>query len=463
MRKFLNAGLIAASFVSGSALASTVAIVDSGTWFGHELLKDQAWVNPNEIAGNHVDDDRNGKVDDVVGWNFVDGYSQVFVPDHLAGIHPDIYQLFALLAKIELGTMTPADKAWWIEHVQNLPEPEKQKLLAQANYYGQYAHGTHCSGIVAQGNDAARILAARVFADQAPPEMHRPVSSLWEFPQKSVGGWVREQAYKFLATNVNKPFVDVANYLAAKQAGVANYSLGVPVSNLAKQILALMGKKNPTEQEIRDETARAYRVFDAAGRKWMGVAKDTLFVLAAGNEGQDNEVLPMFPASIAVENAITVAATNGTQSLARFSNYGAEHVQVAAPGVAVLSSVPGPTTDFMLPMSGTSMAAPYVTMVASGIKDRNPVLTPAQVRRILMETVDHKDWLVGKVATAGLVNADRAFAAAEASVATGLDEAIATAREQVADQPEEAALHPEQGPVVSPTLEMQDWARRLRF
>ena len=48
-----------------------VAIIDSGMDIEHEDLKGQIWVNEDEIAGNGIDDDNNGYIDDVHGWNFL--------------------------------------------------------------------------------------------------------------------------------------------------------------------------------------------------------------------------------------------------------------------------------------------------------------------------------------------------------------------------------------------------------
>src|SRR5690606_10906985 len=114
-------------------------------------------------------------------------------------------------------------------------------------------------------------------------------------------------------------------------------------------------------------------------------APNTLFVLAAGNDGMDNDRFPTAPANVKLDNAITVAATMNNEDLASFSNYGARMVDVAAPGVGILSSVPG---NDRLHLSGTSQAAPYVSNVAGRIVDANLALRPAQIRTILMETVD---------------------------------------------------------------------------
>src|SRR6201996_8748790 len=50
-----------------------VGVIDSGVDFDHEDLKDIMWTNPKEIAGNNIDDDKNGYIDDIHGWNFIGG------------------------------------------------------------------------------------------------------------------------------------------------------------------------------------------------------------------------------------------------------------------------------------------------------------------------------------------------------------------------------------------------------
>jgi subtilisin family serine protease len=85
-------------------------------------------------------------------------------------------------------------------------------------------------------------------------------------------------------------------------------------------------------------------------------------------------------------------------------------------------------------MSGTSMAAPYVTQVVDQVRETNPELTPAQVKKLVVETVDEKAFLKGKVKSAGVVNLDRAVLAAKLSRTQGLDQAISQSRRSVADQ-----------------------------
>lgn len=82
-----------------------------------------------------------------------------------------------------------------------------------------------------------------------------------------------------------------------------------------------------------------------------------LFIAAAGNEANDNDASPAYPASYEVSNVVSVAAIDSEQNLASFSNYGRSKVDIAAPGVGILSTVPG---NSYASLSGTSMATPHV-------------------------------------------------------------------------------------------------------
>lgn len=81
-------------------------------------------------------------------------------------------------------------------------------------------------------------------------------------------------------------------------------------------------------------------------------------VLAAGNNGVDMDVTPIYPGSYNYANTITVAAINADKSLAGYSNYGKNSVAVAAPGSEIFSTLPNNSYGYI---SGTSMAAPMVT------------------------------------------------------------------------------------------------------
>lgn len=422
----MRLSVFALLLLSTAAHASRVAIVDSGTDLDHRLIKEHLYTNAREVAGNRVDDDRNGKVDDVHGWNFVEGSNLVFEFAHLRSINPIVYPMLTVIAHRQGGINTPAEDQWYKENVLALPAEQKTKLIAHLNYFGEYAHSTHVTGIILRQNPAAEIMSARVFPNEPPPL----------YVTKAGAGLI-DWVYKMLALATNGTFVTVAQYLHESSMDVANYSLGMGLQALARASLQLQGNKNPTDAQVAAETQRLYVEFDKQGRAWMASSPGTLFVIAAGNDGTDNDVLPAFPGNVRMPNAICVAATSGYQKLAFFSNVGRTTVDVAAPGVSILSSVPSLDQTAELPLSGTSMAAPFVTGVASRVKDLNSRLSPEQIRQILMGTVDKKAWLADKVISGGIVNATRAAEAARLSNTRSLADAITQAVATIADEPDQ--------------------------
>lgn len=427
MKKLILSTLLSSVFAI-PAMASNVAVVDSGTDFLHKMLKNNVYVNTGEIAGNLVDDDHNGKVDDINGWNFIDQRGEVFAASHLNEINPVVYKLIEVIAHQQAGTATDAEKAYWKNSVLALSKDQKTALINHLEYFGTYAHSTHVSGIIVQQNPKARVMSARVFPDEPPDQYTSPSTGL------AMDLGISKFAYDLLAAVSNGSFVQVAAYLKEQKMIAANYSLGMSLQTFAKLILGIKGNKKPTAAEIAAETQKAFKEYNPQGLAWMNASPGTLFVIAAGNDGADNDAMPAFPANVRAVNAISVAAIHEDGRLATFSNYGKTTVDVAAPGVAVVSSVPSLTHDTLLPMSGTSMACPYVTGVASRLKEENPALTAPQMRAILMGTVDHKDFLKDKVVSGGIVNPDRAALAAHLAITMDVDHAIAMARTQVADR-----------------------------
>jgi hypothetical protein len=127
-----------------------------------------------------------------------------------------------------------------------------------------------------------------------------------------------------------------------------------------------------------------------------------VFVAAAGNSGTGNDAAPNYPASYDVPNVISVAATDHNDQLASFSNYGATSVDLAAPGVSILSTLPNNDYSFF---SGTSMAAPHVSGAAALAFSYRPTATYSQVRTAILNGVDVVSSLNGRVATSGRLNA----------------------------------------------------------
>ena len=133
-------------------------------------------------------------------------------------------------------------------------------------------------------------------------------------------------------------------------------------------------------------------------------SRSVVFVTAAGNEGVNNGLKRSYPANDRLPNAISVAAVDSLGKLAGFSNFGATTVDLAAPGVNVRSTVPGGYATY----SGTSMAAPYVSGVASLVVGLHPDWTASQIVQRVLASAKPLAGLQGKVITGGIVDAANA-------------------------------------------------------
>ncbi|MEO0728310.1 MAG: S8 family serine peptidase [Bacteroidota bacterium] len=122
-----------------------------------------------------------------------------------------------------------------------------------------------------------------------------------------------------------------------------------------------------------------------------------LVIASAGNNAEDNDATPHYPSSFELDNLISVAALNtAMDSLADFSSYGLQSVDIAAPGERILSTLPGDMTGFK---SGTSMAAAAVSNAAIRLFEARPELTYINVREALLSSAEEIGGLEGFVTT----------------------------------------------------------------
>lgn len=218
------------------------------------------------------------------------------------------------------------------------------------NPLDDHGHGSHCSGTIgATGNDGKGI-----------------VGVAWN---------VRLMGVKFLSANGSGSLegalkaIDYATKMGARV--LSNSWGGGGYSETLKQAIE------------RSNTAGA------------------LFVAAAGNEANNNDSNPTYPATYDVPNVIAVAAIDNRGQLASFSNYGKTKVHVGAPGVNIYSSVKGTGYDSW---SGTSMATPHVSGMAALLVSKEPNLTNTEMKERIVATSKPIPGLRGK-ARGGLANA----------------------------------------------------------
>ena len=132
---------------------------------------------------------------------------------------------------------------------------------------------------------------------------------------------------------------------------------------------------------------------------------EMLFVAAAGNSSLNTDTSPIYPAAFKNANLISVAATTNTDTLASFSNYGSTTISLGAPGVNILSTLPGGAYGYM---SGTSMATPHVSGAAMLVLAKCPLNT-ASLRSTLLAQVDPLASLAGITVTGGRLNVAKAL------------------------------------------------------
>ncbi|HJU91604.1 MAG TPA: S8 family peptidase [Pyrinomonadaceae bacterium] len=221
-------------------------------------------------------------------------------------------------------------------------------------------HGTHCAGIIgAEGENNVGIAGVN-----------------WN---------IKIMPLKFMNAGgfgTTKDAIEAINYVIdRKKAGV----------NV--RIISASWGSTQKSRALEDVIRKAYE-------------NDILFVAAAGNATTDNDRRPHFPSSYNVPNVISVAALDRNDQLARFSNYGAKSVAIAAPGVEILSTWLGNQYE---EKSGTSMATPVIAGVAALILAENPRMSVDDLRKKLMDSTDPIVALKGKTVSGGRINAAKAL------------------------------------------------------
>ena len=279
-----------------------IGVIDTGIDYLHPDLIDNVWTNPGEIPGNGIDDDNNGYIDDIHGYDFVN----------------------------------------------NDGDPMDDR-----------SHGTHVSGtIAARGNNGIGVV--------------------------GVNWTAKIMALKFLGADGR------GTISAATRALLYATKMGVQLTNNS------WGGGGYSQA--------LYDAIRAAGNANM------LFVASAGNNNTDIDAYISYPAGYDLDNIISVASTTPLDNRSAFSNYGATQVDLGAPGSAILSTFPTwhPSGPYAT-ISGTSMAAPHVSGVASLIWAQHPGFSLEDVKAIMLSSVDLIPSMNGVTVSGGRLNAFKAL------------------------------------------------------
>ena len=271
-----------------------VAVIDTGVDYNNADLAPNIWTNTLEASGRSgVDDDGNGYVDDIHGYDFVKKNGD------------------------------PMDV---------------------------FGHGTHCSGTIgARANDGVGV-----------------VGVAWN---------VKIMPIRFLGDDGGGTLADAVSsieYALKNKADIMSNSWG----------------GGPFSQALYDVIVKA---------KNAGI----LFVAAAGNEANDNDDMPAYPASYQIDNIISVAAIDANGKLADFSNTGKTTVHVAAPGVDILSH----TMKGLEAWSGTSMATPHVSGIAALLLAQDPSQKYQALKSRILYSARPLASLRNRTITGGMANA----------------------------------------------------------
>ena len=411
-----------------------VAVIDSGIDLAHEDIEDVLWVNPDEKAGDGIDNDQNGFVDDVHGYNFL-GES----------LHEQME--FTRILRLKIGDEELQKKA---QAELDSKLPEAKASLPQFQQIEQFVNMAHQSIQKKLGKEYYSLSDLEKYEAQTPQEeqlvgilkqvlgMGQDIPSALADLKEGITYYESQLAYNLNVEfdgrkpvgdnpyamsdakygNGNPNIRDAEESHGTHVAGIiaANRTNKKGVNGVAQSVKIMSIRAVPDGDEYDKDIANAIRyavdngakVINASfGKKfspnaeWVNeslkyaASKDVLFVHAAGNDGLDLDNLQNsnFPndhlaknAPELVDNYLTVGALSpvyGSEMIASFSNYGKSNVDVFAPGDNIYSTMPGNDYDFQ---GGTSMAAPAVAGIAGLIRSYYPQLTASQVKKIIMDS-----------------------------------------------------------------------------
>lgn len=419
-----------------------VAIIDSGIDIKHEDLQGIIWTNPKEVAGNGVDDDKNGYVDDINGWSFLGGKNGQNVKD-------DTYEVTRQYARLRkkfegVKKIKRRDKDEYAQYQKVKADYEKELKEAQAeaaDFQKFYDTFKQAEGFVqkhlgktdytynqvaAINSPDTRVMKSKALLlyayDNGLIDQIKEAAEHYEYvlkiglnpdfdPRSIVGDDYNNVKDKFYGNNdVTGPDAKHGTHVAGIVGANRKNTIGMKGIADNVKIMAIRAVPNGDERDKDVANAIYYAVDNGAqvvnmsfGKAYTSdkeavdaamkyaESKGVLLVHGAGNDGENIDQAPNFPSKKLengkiLENWLEIGATswhNNEKFVANFSNYGKQSVDIFAPGVDIYSSTPNQEYE---ELSGTSMASPVTAGVAALLLSYFPNLSAIQVRDIILKS-----------------------------------------------------------------------------
>lgn len=424
------------------AVPVIVAVIDGGVDIWHPDLQDNLWINPKEIAENGKDDDANGYVDDVYGWNFIgitisDSYEKTrFLKQKI-----DQYDT---LKRAEQKN-DPDYKQY--KKIKKEFKKESKKMERQANFFDGMS--TYVSALHIKYGDTptlsqARSIRAKKFSGKLAKlatklvvkrnpanfmsDIYSPFSLAAEElaltqthhynleldeRKKTVGDDYEDVSEKYYGDNkVGYARIEHGTHVAGIIAASSANGFGAKGVCPSCKIMSIRTVPDGDERDkdvansIRYAVDNGAKVINMSFGKYLSPDSktvesavryaqehDVLLIHSAGNEAANSDTELSFPndQNNTGENWIEVGASSYRSTplrIAEFSNYSKTRVDVFAPGYEIYSTYPDSTYQTS---SGTSMAGPVVAGVAAYIWSFYPMLTAKEVKDIILQSVTKID------------------------------------------------------------------------
>ena len=410
-----------------------VAVLDSGIDLTHEDLDGTLWNNADETPGNGKDDDNNGYVDDIHGYNFLgESYHEQLEMARILRLNLGDEALQAR-ARQELEAENEEARSGLERYeqlyqaVKNADQAVKEEL-GKDSYTQEDVAGISGTSVAMQ--QAKGILSQMFNYGASIDEVLKQIKAGLDYLNGQVKYHlnvdfdgrevVGDDPYDINSREygngnpINRVEEEshgthVAGIIAAERGN------GLGIDGVADHVKIMSVRTVPDGDEYDKDVALAIRyavdngarIINASfgksyspNKEWVYEAikyaarKNVLIVHAAGNDGLnlDDPANTNFPNDQEAtgpefaNNVITVGSldsTYGAEMVSSFSNYGASNVDIFAPGGGIYSTMPGNEYTFQ---GGTSMAAPAVSGIAALILSRFPNLSASQVKKIIMQS-----------------------------------------------------------------------------